>query len=279
MGIPIDFHVHPSTSEYLEGSLGPYLEDLRRYFKLDIKVKTIEQMAEDYKNLRAVLLAWDAETATGCPATSNDWVVDVCKRYPDRFIPFGSVDPWKGEMAIKEAVRAVKELGVKGFKFQQAAMAFYPSDRRFFPLWETIQSLGVPCLFHVGTTGLGAGTRGGTGIRLDYVRPIYIDDVAANFPNLTIVCAHPAFPWQEEMIAIALHKANVYIDLSGWAPKYFPPELVREIKTRLQDKALFGTDYPFILPERWLREFDQLDINDDIKEKILWKNAEALLNL
>jgi hypothetical protein len=277
--VPIDFHVHPSTSEYLEGSLGPFQEALCHHFRLDVPVRTVDEMAAEYEGFQAVLLAWDAETATGRPRVTNDWVADVCRRYPDRFLPFASVDPWKGEAAIAEARRAVRELGMRGFKFQQAAMAFRPSDERFLPLWEEISSLGVPCLFHVGTTGLGAGMAGGGSIELDYVRPIHVDRVAASFPSLQIVCAHPAFPWQDEMLAICQHKANVFMDLSGWAPKYFPPQLVREVKGRLQDKALFGTDYPFILPERWLREFEAFELPDAVVEKVLRGNAARLLGL
>ena len=278
MSVPLDFHVHPATPEYLEGSLAPYVPGLREHFHLAFSVRTVEEMAADYEGLRGVLLGWDAETGTGRPPLRNDWVADVCRRYPDRFIPFASVDPWKGE-AIVEARRAVRELGMRGFKFQQAAMAFRPSDERFFPLWEEIQSLGVPAIFHVGTTGLGAGTPGGAGMQLDYVRPIHLDTVAANFPGLSIVCAHPAFPWQLEMNAIALHKANIHIDLSGWAPKYFEEALLRELRGRLQDKALFGTDYPFISPQRWLREFEQLGLESDVMEKVLYRNAERLLGL
>jgi uncharacterized protein len=278
-GIPLDFHVHPSTTEYLEGSLGPYLSELRHHFRVEVPVRTVDEMAREYEGMRAVLLAWDARTGTGQPPVTNDWVAGVCRRFPNTFLPFASVDPWRGEEAIAEARRAVNELHMKGFKFQQSAMAFNPADERFFPLWEEIQGLRVPCLFHVGTTGLGAGTAGGSGFRLDFVRPLHLDVVAATFPSLTIVCAHPAFPWQDEMLAMALHKSNVYFDLSGWAPRYFPPELVREVKGRLQDKALFGTDYPFILPERWLREFDALEVSDDVREKVLWRNAERLLGL
>jgi predicted TIM-barrel fold metal-dependent hydrolase len=276
---PLDFHVHPATTEYLEGSLGPYLTDLRRQFRLEIRVRSVDEMVADYAGMRGVLLAWDARTGTARPPVTNDWVAETCARHPQTFIPFASVDPWRGDDAIAEARRAVGDLRMRGFKFQQAAMAFNPADPRFFPLWEEIQGLGVPCLFHVGTTGLGAGTPGGAGFRLDHVRPIHLDTVAAAFPRLTIVCAHPAFPWQEEMIAIALHKSNVHIDLSGWAPQYFAPELVREIKGRLQEKALFGTDYPFILPDRWLREFNALGVPDPVKEKILWANAERLLGI
>jgi predicted TIM-barrel fold metal-dependent hydrolase len=255
------------------------MADLCGHFKLDIKTRTIEEMAAEYEGMRGVLLAWDAETGTGQPPVTNDWVADVCARYPDTFIPFASVDPHKGDAAIVEARRAVNELGMRGFKFQQAAMAFAPSDRKFFPLWEELQALGKPTLFHVGTTGLGAATAGGGRMQLDHVRPIHIDVVAANFPNLTIICAHPAYPWQLEMNAIALHKANVNIDLSGWAPKYFPPELMQEVRGRLQDKTLFGTDYPFILPERWLREFEAYELPRGVRDKVLWGNAERLLGI
>jgi len=276
---PLDFHVHPSTAEYLTGSLGAFVDDLRDHFRLSVEVRSVDQMAADYEGMRGVLLAWDAETGTGRPAVTNDWVAGVCARYPDRFIPFASVDPWKGEAAIAEARRAVLELRMRGFKFHQAAMAFSPADQRFFPLWEEIQSLGVPALFHVGTTGLGAGTPGGGHMQLEYVRPIHLDTLGANFPDLAIVAAHPAFPWQLEMNAIALHKRNVHIDLSGWAPRYFAPELVREVGGRLQDKALFGTDYPFISPERWLREFRALGLDEAVVDKVLYRNAERLLGI
>ena len=279
MATPLDFHVHPSTAEYLEGSLGPFHTALCAHFKLDVPTKSVEEMAADFDGMRAVLLAWDAETNTGRPPVTNDWVADVCSRYPDRFIPFGSVDPLKGESAISEARRAVRDLHVRGFKFHQAAMGFNPADRRYFPLWEEISSLRVPCLFHVGTTGLGAGMPGGGGMAFDLIRPIHLDTVAAHFPELTIVCAHPAHPWQTEMSAIALHKANIYFDLSGWAPRYFSEELMRDVRGRLQDKALFGTDYPFILPDRWMREFEKLDVPAPVMEKVLWGNAERVLGL
>ena len=255
------------------------MPDLEHHFRMEMRVRTVEEMAADFEGLRGVLLAWDAETFSGRPAVTNDFVVSVCRRYPDRFIPFGSVDPLKGEAAIAEARRAVRELSVKGFKFHPAAQGFRPSDPRHFPLFEEIAGLHVPCLFHAGTTGLGAGTPGGSGIALAPVQPIQFDTLAAAFPTLVIVCAHPAWPWQSEMNAVAAHKANLYIDLSGWAPKYFPPELTRELGRGLQDKALFGTDYPFILPERWLREFETFDLPPDVKEKILWRNAERLLDL
>lgn len=154
------------------------------------------------------------------------------------------------------------------------------NDRRFYPLWESCSALKIPLLVHTGTTGVGAGVPGGNGLKLKYARPIpYIDDVAADFPDLTIIGAHPSWPWQEEMLALAVHKTNVYIDLSGWSPKYFPPALVRYANTLLQDRVLFGSDYPFLTPERWIADFEKAGFKDEVRQKILLDNAKRLLGL
>ena len=277
----IDSHVHPSTKEYLIDTKGPFTEATAKYFKTQIKVRTVDEMAQEFRDLdiKAVLLGWDDETATGQPPLSNDFVARCVREHPDVFVGFAGVDPWKGKVAIKELERSVKELGLIGAKFHQAAQQFFPDDNRFYPLWDKCQELGIPVLFHCGTTGLGGGTPGGMGIRLKYLRPICLDDVAADFPDLTIIAAHPAWPWTEEALAVALHKANVYIDLSGWSPKYFPAALVNDIKTRLQDKAMFGTDYPYITPQRWLSDFELLDITPEIRQKLLVDNAKRILKL
>ncbi len=103
--------------------------------------------------------------------------------------------------------------------------------------------------------------------------------MAAEFPDLTIIMAHPAWPWVDEQIAVALHKPNVYIDLSGWAPRFIPQALIREANTRLRDKVLFGSDYPYLTPERWLREFAELEMRDEVRPKILLENARKALRL
>jgi predicted TIM-barrel fold metal-dependent hydrolase len=108
---------------------------------------------------------------------------------------------------------------------------------------------------------------------------MYVDDVAADFPTLPIILAHPSFPWQDEALAVATHKPLVHIDLSGWSPKYFPPNLVRYANTLLQDKVLFGSDFPMITPDRWLRDFETLEIKPDVRAKILKDNAVRLLGL
>ena len=169
---------------------------------------------------------------------------------------------------------------MRGAKFQPITQAFAMHDRQFYPLWDACQSLGLPIVVHTGTTGIGAGAPGGRGLKLEYGRPVpAIDNVAADFPNLTIIGAHPSWPWQDEMLAIARHKSNVFIDLSGWAPKYFPPSLVQQASTLLQDKCLVGTDFPLIPTERWLSEFAALPIKDEVRPKIMLRNAARILGL
>jgi predicted TIM-barrel fold metal-dependent hydrolase len=276
---PIDIHVHPSTAEYLQRALGPFFEATKRFFRTDIPVRTLEEMAQEFAEagVFGVLLAWDAETATGLPPVTNDFIAEVIRRYPETFAGFASVDPHKGKKAVDELARAVEELGLIGLKLHPVAQDFRPDDPKFFPLFEKAADLGIPALLHTGNTGLGAGMPGGMGMKLERARPIYIDTLAAEFPDLTIIGAHPSWPWQDEMIMIALHKKNVYIDLSGWSPKYFPESLVREIGGRLQDKVLFGTDYPFITHEKWLAAFEAFGFDESVVRKVLRDNALSIL--
>jgi uncharacterized protein len=278
----IDTHVHPGTKEDIIDSGGKYIADTMRYFGIKAEILTDEALAERYQSLdiMGILLGWDAETNTGAKRVSNEYIAGLVKKYPKTFIGFAGVDPWKGKVAIHEVEIAIKDLGLRGVKFQQAAQAFYPNDKRFYPLWEKITELKVPVLFHTGTTGYGAGGPGGDGIHLKYTRPIpYIDDLAADFPELTIIGAHPSWPWQEEMLAVVMHKGNVYMDLSGWSPKYFPPALVQYANTFLQNKCFFGSDHPYVTPERWLKDFEKVQMKPEVKEKILLKNAQKLFGL
>jgi predicted TIM-barrel fold metal-dependent hydrolase len=276
----VDLHVHLPTVEWLEGSMGPYLEAAARYFRSDVHVRSVDELAVEYaqEQVFGILLAWDAQTATHRPPLPNDVVAAIVKRHPRRFAFFASVDPWKPD-AIPELERAVKELGAIGAKFHPSLQDFYPSDERHFPLWKKAAELGIPCLFHTGTSGIGAGEPGGQGIKLDPARPIHLDVVAARFPQLPIIAAHFGWPWHLELIAMALHKTNIFIELSGWSPRYYPAELVREIGGRLQDRTLFGSDYPFIKPARVLDELDALELNPEAKVKILRENAARLLKL
>ncbi|MEU6844669.1 amidohydrolase family protein [Streptomyces sp. NPDC046716] len=279
----IDVHTHAEVSEDGHNSLSPELFGAsEKYFKAHgHRRPTIDEMADHYRERRmaAVVFTVDAEHATGHPRISNEEVAESCAAHSDALIPFASVDPHKGRAGVREARRLVTEHGVRGFKFHPSIQAFSPDDRLAYPLYEAIEELGVPALFHTGQTGIGAGVPGGGGIRLKYSNPMLVDDVAVDFPELRIILAHPSFPWQDEALAVATHKPHVYIDLSGWSPKYFPPQLVRYANSLLQDKVLFGSDYPVITPDRWLADFAALDIKPEVRPKILKDNAARLLGL
>ena len=160
----------------------------------------------------AVVFTIDARTAMRHESNSVDDLVAGAIRNNDVLIPFGSVDPWHERRAVHRVHELVRDYGVKGFKFHPSMQAFEPNDRRFYPIYEAITEAGVPALFHTGQTGIGAGLPGGHRIKLRYSDPMLLDDVAADFPELTIVMAHPAVPWVDSQIAIASHKSNVYVD-------------------------------------------------------------------
>ncbi|MBI2532172.1 MAG: amidohydrolase [Deltaproteobacteria bacterium] len=278
----IDVHAHLNTKEMMEVSLGKYNEAMQKYYKFDLKTNTPEEMAREFiqADVKGILMGWDAESGSGLPKLSNDSLAQIVKGFPDAFIGgFAGVDPWKGEMAIKETERAVKELGLMGLKFQPALQAFYPNDRHFYPLWEKCAELKIPVQFHTGTTGIGAGLPGGMGIKLEYCKPLLLDAVAADFPELTIIACHPSWPWQDEMIAVLIHKANVYNELSGWSPKYFSDALKKEIGGRLQDKFMFGSDYPALTHDRLFKDWDSLGLKPEVLEKVFYKNAQRILGL
>ena len=276
----IDMHVHVPRQPGLH-KIGVE-EQLRRYFRVKAAPKDAEEMAAKYRDLDilGVIFSVDTETSTGEPPDTNDYVAHIVRNHPDQFIGFAGVDPWEGKAAVIELERAVSELGLRGLKLHPVHQAFFPNDPRFYPLYEKAAELGVPVLFHSGFAGAGTGLPGGAGLKLKHSAPIpYIDDVAADFPTLTVVMAHPAWPWIEEQIAVALHKANVFLDLSGWSPRYIPESLVREANTKLQDKVLFGSDYPYIQPDRWLQDFENIPLKDEVRPKVLLDNARRVLKL
>jgi len=278
----IDIHTHVEIDSHGHCAYDDELAHATdRYFNLGPdRIRRVDELAEHYRrhNTAAVVFTVDAGTASGHRPNSVEELVEGAARNNDVLIPFGSVDP----LSVDPVAR-VRELtgehGVKGFKFHPSLQGFEPNDRRFYPIYEAIAAAGVPALFHTGQTGLGSGLPGGHGIKLRYSDPMFLDDVAADFPELTIVMAHPAVPWVDAQIAIASHKSNCYIDLSGWSPKYFPPQLVRAIGRQLRTKVLFGTDHPYITLERWRRDFDTLGIEQDALPLIFKGNALRVLGI
>ena len=281
--VAIDIHTHAEMSTRMlpDVAEAEALEARGRYFRYEVKHPTIAQMATYYreKKIAFVVFTVDHERGMGLTRISNEEVAESAAEHPDIAIPFASIDPARGKMGVREARRLIKDFGVKGFKFHPIIQGFFPNDHDAYPLYEVIAEAGLPALFHSGQTGIGAGMRGGGGLRLKYGNPLYLDDVAADFPDMPIISAHPGVPWQDEQLSVALHKPNVYIDLSGWSPKYFEPKLVQYANTLLRDKVLFGSDNPVILPDRWIAEFDKLAIKPEVRPLILKQNAARLLKL
>jgi len=254
-----------------------YVEAAEAYFRSPVQRESLGELAGRYRelNVKAVLLAWDAETATGRPRVPNETVAQACRDYPDVFTGLGSVDPHKGSAAVDE-VRRIADLGLRGVKFHPSLQAFAPDDPAFDSIFAACEQHGLIALFHTGTSGIGARQPGGQGIRIDYAHPLKLDAVAAAHPDLTVVAAHFGWPWHMDLIAIALHKTNVYIDISGWSPRRIPAEVIRELSGRLSEQFVWGSDFPFFAPERCLRELADLEIPT---QALLYDNAARILRL
>lgn len=277
----LDLHAYPGTQPWVD-SQGPFVEALGKYWGREWKGAEEEEVFRGFEEagVDVVLVAFDIESVVGAAPCSNDYVTELKARHADRVVQcWGAVDPWKGEEAITEAKRAVTELGVLGFHFHPIMGRYRVDDERLYPLWETINELGVPAMVDVGTTGMGAGMPGGMGSRIEHAHPMALDNVAADFPDITFIAAHPGWPWVDEMTAVALHKGNVFWELSGWAPKYFPESLKKDIRGRLKDKIMFGSDHPSLPYARIFREWDELGYKDEVLEAVFHGNAERVLGL
>lgn len=278
----IDVHVHIEVDGHGHASLpGDLAEAAAKYFSADSPRADLDSIARYYRErkMAAVVFTVDATTQLGHSAISSAEIAEGAARNNDVLIPFGSVDPRQGEAAVDGARRLIAESGVRGFKFHPTVQGFDPSDETYYPLYAALEEAGVVALFHTGQTGIGAGMRGGRALRLALSNPMLLDGVAADFPDLQIIMAHPSVPWQEEAISVATHKHNTWIDLSGWSPKYFPPQLVRNANSLLKRRILFGSDFPLLTPDRWLRDAELTDLKPEVMPGILKDNAVRLLGL
>ena len=285
--VAIDIHTHAEEpcDACRDDGYNEFQAGMAAYFKNPAgasgMLPTVQQTAQYYRErkIAAVIFPVDAERETGFRRYHNEEVAQIAAENDDILIPFASIDPHKGKAGAREARRLVREFGIKGFKFHPTMQGFYPNDRMAYDLYEAIAEEGAITLFHTGQTGVGSGMRGGMGMRLKYSNPMYLDDVAVDFPDMPIILAHPSFPWQEEALSVCQHKPNVYIDLSGWSPKYFPEILVKYANSLLKRKMLFGSDWPAITPDRWLADFEKSGFRDEVRPLILKENAKRLLKL
>ena len=270
----IDVHVHLEMEHVSEAD-----QAARRYFGSSVP-RGSQALAGYYRSRKMAFVVFTVdERLTGRVHPSNDDVLQFAAENADVAIPFASLDPLRGREAVREARRLVDSALVRGLKLHPPVQQFFPNDRIVYPLYEVFAEAKLPVLIHTGHSGIGTGVPGGAGIRLKYGNPMPIDDVAVDFPELPIIMAHPSFPWQDEAISICLHKPTVYIDLSGWSPKYFSASLVQYANSLLKTKVLFGSDYPWITPDRWLADFEKLPIKEEVRPLILKENAIRLLGL
>ena len=278
----IDIHTHAEVSCW--NPFDSYGEEYDRaadkYFG-NSRRPTIAETVAYYREQKIglVMFTVDSEAKLGRKRIPNEEICEAARANSDMMIAFASIDPHKGKMGAREARRLIEEEGVKGFKFHPTVQDFHPYDRMAWPLYEVIAEHKLPAIFHSGHSGIGSGMRCGGGLRLQLSNPMLLEDVAIDFPDIQIIVAHPSWPWQDEALSLALHKPNVWIDLSGWSPKYFPPQLVQYANTLLKDRMLFGSDYPLITPERWMKDFDEAGFKDKVKPLILKDNAIRLLGL
>jgi predicted TIM-barrel fold metal-dependent hydrolase len=280
--VAIDVHTHAEVScRHEPDEVWKTFEDASaKYFKAG-KRPTIPETIAYYRERKIglVMFTVDSEYEIGARRIPNEEVADAARENSDIMLAFASIDPHKGKMGVREARRLLKDGVIRGFKFHPTLQGFFPNDRMAYPLYEVIAEHKLPAIFHSGHSGMGTGMPGGGGLRLKYSNPIHLDDVAADFPDMTIIIAHPSWPWQEEALSVCLHKPNVYIDLSGWSPKYFPESLVKYANTQLKTRMLFGSDYPLITPDRWIKDFREAGFRPEVHDLILKQNAIRALGL
>jgi predicted TIM-barrel fold metal-dependent hydrolase len=274
----IDVHVHPPSR-----GLDPHA---CHYFKRDVAElpQSDEAFAALYlkHEVRALLIGWHPSTVRVGTRNDNGYVLGLAESYRDAFAGvLAALD--MGDQSSAERLKQAAELAqnplVRGFKFHPPDQGFYPSDRKYYNLWEILTGSGKPVMFHTGFTVLGADCDGGDGIGLDYGRPIHLDSLARDFPQMKIVAAHPGWPWQEELLGVVTHKKNIAVDTSGYLAEQLPELFQRSMRGRLQDKALFGTDFPYVDLEKALASLDRIGLKDSVKEKIVLENARRVFAL
>ena len=242
---------------------------------------TEEQMAEYFRrnNVRTILdFGFTKNMTLDQVRPFHDYAIDTQQRFSD--VIFGNwlqIDPRLGGAAVDEMRRCIDESdGFIGYCVSAAGMGFPASDPIYDPFYRLSLDNDIPVLVLVGYTGSGAGIPGGKGVKLDLCHPRYVDELAINYPTLKIITGRPAWPWQDEMIAVMLHKPNVWAELHGWSPKYLTEPLRRDIARRLKDRVMFGADYPLFRYERLVADWKTLGFDEETLERVFHRNAEKL---
>jgi len=279
----VDMHAHWSTRRGYAFQSQAELAQQERAFRNKPEFRTEAEMIEDLR-AQGVQALVDFGFTKGLgveeAAAIHDYGFEVQERYPDTIAGHwihaqpGPATAWLDE--FRRCLRVGRKLGFIGLNVQGSGGP-PASHRSWDPFYRLCIEENVPALIYVGTTALGTGQPGGNGIELDNCHPRHVDRVAARYPELRILAGRPAWPWQSEMIAILLHKPNVWYELHGWSPKYFSPELKHEIPRRLAERVMFGSDYPFFSHARLLSDWAELGYGEPVMNKIMRENALCFL--
>ena len=260
---------HPT----LRHSRDPIFDSLRRWTRTEAPTEQIPlaatlAMMDQGSVDRALICAWQAP---GRDLITNDEVAGFVAEAPQRLIGVGSVDISKPMQAVREIRRCVEELGFKAIRVLPWLCELPPTDRRFYPVYVACCDMGVPFCTQIGHTGPLLPSEVG--------RPIYLDQVALDFPQLTIVGGHIGYPWTDEAIAVATKHENVFIDTSAYTSRRYPDALVDYLRGHGRHKVLFGTNYPMITAEAALRDLDALGLDEETLAAFLHGNAERVFKL
>ena len=276
-----DMHSHWGTRRGYPFQTPEELAQQERVFRSTPSYVSEADMAEHFRatGVRAILdLGVRAPAPIDEVRALHDYAFDTQKQHADVIAGHWlHIDPRLGRLAVNELARCLgRRQGLVGLAVSGAGFNVAASDPGYAPLYELCLEARAPVLIMVGTTGLGAGRPGGAGVKLAFSHPRHVDEVAATYPELTIVASRPAWPWQADMIAVLLHNANVWYEVHGWSPRYFTADLKSEIARRLHDRVMFGADYPMFRYERLIADWQSEGYGEAVLENIFHRNAERL---
>lgn len=263
-----------STSE-LKEAIKPYLPKIRRL------TMSVEKFVEQLNKMgveKAVIFNLDEETPSGIVGLPNDYYAEIVSQFPDKFIGFAGIDPLKKKKAIQEIKRSY-ELGLRGIAIRPFMFQIPPTDKKMYPIYSTCVEFDIPIWFHI-SINYSTNT-------MEVERPIYLDVVAQDFPELKIIAGHGGWPWVNEMVAVAWRNPNIYIDIASYLPKYIGMQgtgwepLMHFGNSVLQDKILFGSTWLFMRMsiKQLADEVMKLPLKEKVKEKWLYSNAARLLGI
>ena len=279
-----DMHSHWGTRRGYPFQTPEELAQQERVFRSTPSYVSEADMAEHFRatGVRAILdLGVRAPAPIDEVRALHDYAFDTQKQHADVIAgQWLHIDPRLGRLAVNELARCLgRRQGLVGLAVSGAGFNVAASDPGYAPLYELCLEARAPVLIMVGTTGLGAGRPGGAGVKLAFSHPRHVDEVAATYPELTIVASRPAWPWQADMIAVLLHKANVWYEVHGWSPRYFTADLKSEIARRLHDRVMFGADYPMFSYDRLITDWRAEGYPEDVLAKIFHLNAERFFGV